>query len=243
MLRQVELMTLIMGERRDRVAPMSEDSTLGISPAAFHMVEGVEAWHVTSHGAEAIFRASSLAEAAGIVPTLVEEAERAELTPDVDLRPEAVAVRVGFVGSTLPGGLTAFAAAVSIAAAEAGLRPDPGAIQAVDLYVAEHSATTTRSFWSAVLGYTPIGDTDAVDPLRRGPQLAFNPIRGDRPGRGRTHVDLHVPAEVALERVSAGLAAGGRLVDQSHAPAWWTLASPDNHGVDVAAWVDTWDGA
>jgi hypothetical protein len=27
----------------------------------------------------------------------------------------------------------------------------------------------------------------------------------------------------------------------SYAPAWWTLASPDNHGVDVAAWTDTYE--
>jgi 4a-hydroxytetrahydrobiopterin dehydratase len=41
--------------------------------------------------------------------------------------------------------------------------------------------------------------------------------------------------------VDAALAAGGRLVDDSHAPAWWSLASPDNHGVDIASWTDTYD--
>ncbi len=39
-------------------------------------------------------------------------------------------------------------------------------------------------------------------------------------------------------RVAAAIAAGGRVVDDSHAPGWWTLASPDNHGVDIAAWPD-----
>ena len=28
------------------------------------------------------------------------------------------------------------------------------------------------------------------------------------------------------------------LADDSHAPHWWTLASPENHGVDIAAWPD-----
>ena len=41
------------------------------------------------------------------------------------------------------------------------------------------------------------------------------------------------------ERVAAVEAAGGRLADDSHAPDWWTLASPDNHGIDIAAWTDT----
>ncbi len=82
---------------------------------------------------------------------------------------------------------------------------------------------------------------DAIDPLRRGPQLAFNPIRGDAPSRGRTHFDVFVPADQAQARVEAALAAGGRLVDDTNAPAWWSLASPDNHGVDIASWTDTYE--
>jgi 4a-hydroxytetrahydrobiopterin dehydratase len=50
-----------------------------------------------------------------------------------------------------------------------------------------------------------------------------------------------VPADQARARVDAALAAGGRLVDDSHAPAWWSLASPENHGVDIASWTDTSD--
>jgi 4a-hydroxytetrahydrobiopterin dehydratase len=91
----------------------------------------------------------------------------------------------------------------------------------------------------AALGYEVFGETDAVDPLRSGPQLAFNPIAGDAPGRGRTHFDVFVPADEARARVDAALAAGGRLADDSHAPDWWSLASPDNHGVDIASWTDT----
>jgi 4a-hydroxytetrahydrobiopterin dehydratase len=41
--------------------------------------------------------------------------------------------------------------------------------------------------------------------------------------------------------VKAALAAGGRLADDSYAPKWWSLASPDNHGVDIASWTDTSD--
>ncbi len=47
-----------------------------------------------------------------------------------------------------------------------------------------------------------------------------------------------MPADQAEGRVAAALAAGGRLADDSHVPNWWTLASPDNHGVDIAAWPD-----
>ena len=55
-------------------------------------------------------------------------------------------------------------------------------------------------------------------------------------GRGRTHIDVSVPADQAEQRVKAAVAAGGRIVDDSGAPKWWTIASPDNHGVDIAGW-------
>lgn len=46
-----------------------------------------------------------------------------------------------------------------------------------------------------------------------------------------------MPADQAEARVNAALAAGGRLV-RSDAPESWTIASPDNHGIDIAAWPD-----
>ena len=213
----------------------------GLSPARFHELLGPSDWRVTSRGAEALYRGESLAQLAEFVPEIVAAAEACDVAPDVDLRPTAIAVRVGFDGMTLPAGVVEFATTVSAAAVR--LRPDPGAIQAVDVFVAQHEDADTRPFWAAVLGYVEQGDADAVDPLRRGPGIAVNPIGNGKRGRGRTHLDVHLPAEAARARVDAALAAGGRLVDDSHAPAWWTLASPDNHGVDIASWIDTWDGS
>ncbi|MEO6201377.1 MAG: VOC family protein [Cryobacterium sp.] len=128
---------------------------------------------------------------------------------------------------------------VSEAAAGLGLVAAPELIQTVDIMVVQ-SGVDTRPFWTAALGYDVLGDTDAVDPLRRGPSLSFTEI--DRSGRGRTHIDVSVPTDRARERVDAALSAGGRLVDDTRAPMWWTIASPGNHGIDIAAWTDTWGG-
>lgn len=214
----------------------------GITPAEFHRAEGVGDWRVTGAGPHAVFTAASLADASRLVAPIVAAAERLAVLPDIDVRPEGVAVRIPSRGDDgiLPAA-TEFAAAVSRAAAELGLRADPSLAQSVGIYVAQHSAADVRPFFLAALGYEPLGDTDAVDPLRTGPQLAFNPIAGDNPARGRTHFDVFVPADQADARVDAALAAGGRLVDDSQAPAWWSLASPDNHGVDIASWTDTLD--
>lgn len=222
-----------------------DDSTSGsgwISPARFHRAPGVADWRVTGTGPQAVFVATSLAHAARLVGPVVAAAERFGILPDLDVRAEAVVVRVPYRGAEgIPEAAAAFAAAVSTAAAELDLTPDPARVQSVGIYVAQHSRADTRPFFLAALGYEPLWDTDAVDPLRCGPQLAFNPITGDAPARGRTHFDVYVPADQAQARVEAALAAGGRLADDSRAPAWWSLASPDNHGVDIASWTDTSD--
>lgn len=213
-----------------------------ISPAEFHRAAGVVDWRVTGTGPQAVFAAASLAEAARLVGPVVEASERYGVRADIDLRPEGVVVFIPHgdpwgIPSTAP----SFAAEVSRVAAGLGLTPRPALVQSVGIYVAQHSRADVREFFMAALGYDALWDSDAADPLRRGPQLAFNPITGDAPMRGRTHLDVSVPADHAQARVDAALAAGGRLVDDSRAPAWWTLASPDNHGVDIASWNDTAD--
>jgi 4a-hydroxytetrahydrobiopterin dehydratase len=210
-----------------------------ISAAEFHRGRGVSDWRVTGTGPQAVFTATSLSHAADLIPPIVAAAERSGILPDVDVRPEAVVVRIPYRGPDgIPAAAEEFAAAVSRAAAELQLTADPSLVQSIGIYVAQHSRADVRPFFTAALGYEAFGDTDAVDPLRCGPQLAFNPIAGDSPARGRTHFDVFVPADQAQARVEAALAAGGRLVDDSHAPDWWSLASPDNHGVDIASHTD-----
>jgi 4a-hydroxytetrahydrobiopterin dehydratase len=213
------------------------DASNGFTPATFHREPGVDDWRVTSWGPQVCYPTSSLAAAAELVPAIIEAARAHGVEPDIDLRPEAIVVRVPYRGADhIPAGAAAFAAAVSATAAERGLHADLHRIQTVDIMVVQ-SGVDTRPFWTAALGYDVSGDTDAVDPLRRGPALSFSDI--DKPGRGRTHIDVSVPADLAEARVAAALDAGGRLVDDSYAPKWWTLASPDNHGIDIAAWTDT----
>jgi 4a-hydroxytetrahydrobiopterin dehydratase len=131
------------------------------------------------------------------------------------------------------------ARSVSRVAAGLGLEADPSGLSVLGIAVAQDEGADVRPFWTAVLGYDELDQTDAVDPHRRGPHLMFQELDPPKPRRGRFHIDVSVPAEVAEERVEAALAAGGRMVDDSHAPMWWTPASPENHGVDIAAWPDT----
>jgi 4a-hydroxytetrahydrobiopterin dehydratase len=59
-------------------------------------------------------------------------------------------------------------------------------------------------------------------------------MRETRQGGGAIHVAIWVPPEQAEARVAAALAAGGRLVRDQFAPAWWTLADAAGNEADIA---------
>ena len=128
----------------------------------------------------------------------------------------------------------ALAREISAAARALGIPSDPSAVQSVQLTMDALVTADVRPFWSAVLGYDEVGEDDLIDPRGRGPSIWFQEMDGPRPQRNRVHVDVFVPNDVAEARVAAALAAGGRLVDDSHAPDWWTLADAEGNEVDVA---------
>jgi 4a-hydroxytetrahydrobiopterin dehydratase len=212
---------------------------------AFHDAAGVEDWRVLFSGAHAYFRTASFAEAARFVAAIADVAEAVGHFPDVDVRPEGVTVRTA---SGEYGALSArdvdLARGISTAARKLGLAADPSQVQVVAIAAAEGEGSDTGPFWAAALGYRSLGpNEDVVDRHRRNPHVSFQGLKPPRPGRGRTHIDVSVPADQAEARVAAALEAGGRLVDDTRAPHWWTLASPDNHKVDIAAWPDFEDDA
>ena len=83
-------------------------------------------------------------------------------------------------------------------------------------------------FWRAVLGYEPridSPDEDLVDPHDRGAPFWFETMEEPRAdGGGAIHVSVWIPQDQAEARVAAALAAGGHMVRDDYAPAWWTLA-------------------
>jgi len=211
-----------------------------LQPLDFHATPGVEDWRVLFWGAQAFYATDSFAQGAEFVSAIAEVATTIGHQPDVDLRPEGVTVRT----ASRPNGALSrkdaeLAAGISSAAHALGLQPDPSRLLFIGIAVAQDTDVDTRPFWEAITGYERNGDDDLTDPLRRGPHLWFHELNSPRPGRGRTHIDVSVPADQAEKRVQAAIAAGGRVVNGDYAPKWWTLASPDNHGVDVAGWADS----
>ena len=98
-------------------------------------------------------------------------------------------------------------------------------------------AAKLMPFWRAVLGYRQLGDEDLLDPQGGGRRFGSSGWGRARLERNRTHIDVSVPHDQAEARVGAAVAAGGRIVSDEHAPAWWTLADPEGNEADVATWM------
>jgi 4a-hydroxytetrahydrobiopterin dehydratase len=76
-------------------------------------------------------------------------------------------------------------------------------------------------------------------PVLRGDRCsnaAVLPDDAPRPQRNRIHFDLCVPHDEAQHRLDAALAAGGRLVSATRAPAFWVLADGEGNEICVTTW-------
>ena len=212
--------------------------TEAITPGTFHAAEGVEDWRVVFEGACAHFRTGSFAAGLALANEIGRLADAANHHPDVDLRYAAVTVRLS---THEVRGLTerdvALAQQISAAARELGVSADPSAVQAVQIAIDALVSTDVLPFWRAVLGYEQVGDEDLLDPRRHGPAIWFQQMEEPRTERNRIHVDISVPHDQAEARVAAGVAAGGRIVFDRYAPAWWTLADLEGNEVDIATWM------
>jgi pterin-4a-carbinolamine dehydratase len=136
------------------------------------------------------------------------------------------------------------AAHIQAAARDLGLRADPAPLRFVQVGIDAVDIPSVRAFWHAVLGYeldTRPYVTDIYDPRQLSVPLFFQPMSPDdtarRAQRNRTHIDVFVPDDQVEARVAAALAAGGRVVYDTEAPEWWTIADPEGNEVDIAVAV------
>ena len=205
----------------------------------FHESKGVEDWRVVGEGACAYFRTGSFAAGARLVNAISELAGLEEHHPDVDLRHDGVIVRLITVAPDYYGLSERdleLARQISTIARKLGVSADPAVVQTVQVTIDALDVPKVKPFWRAVLGYRDRADSpeDLVDPRGRGASLWFQKIDAPDPDGNRMHIDVWVPPDEAQARIAAAIAAGGHLVTDKYAPAWWTLADPEGNIADVA---------
>ena len=129
------------------------------------------------------------------------------------------------------------AQAISQVAGEQDLQADPAQVQS--LLVIPGAPTSRRSRlsggrrWATSRARIPRKKTSLIRTT-----AARVLVRDDgaaaRRRPGAIHIAVWLAAEEAEKRVDAALAAGGHLVRDDFAPAWWTLADAYGNEIDIA---------
>lgn len=204
----------------------------------FLAAEGVDDWVVLHGGATAVFRVESLSEAARLAAAVAKAPGIAGAGVLLTLADTRVTVRLSRDIWNLEPRHVQLARAVSAVARQHSALPDRAAVQEVQIAIAAKRDAIDVGFWRAVLGYTPMADDNAVDPLGHGSTVWMQELAQAKPLRHAMHIDVSVAREQVKARLEAAVAAGGRIVDESHAPSHWTLADRAGNRVCICAWPD-----
>lgn len=160
--------------------------------------------------------------------------------PDLTLRADAVDVRLSTPavhGVTAPD--VELARTISELVAQAGLTASARGTSRLELGLDSPDLDAVAGFWAAVLAAdhqagTDFGD-EVRDPADALPVVWFQPSGSEEP-RQRWHPDVWVDPDEVQDRIDAALAAGGALVSDAEAPAFWVLADPQGNKVCLCTW-------
>ena len=125
---------------------------------------------------------------------------------------------------------------------DAGQQPSRP-VQMLEIAIDALDIPAIRPFWKAVLAYQDepgrsAPDDPIIDPAGQLPAVWFQQMTESRPDRNRIHLDVTVAHDQAEARVAAALAAGGVLVSDDRARAFWVLADPEGNEACVCTWLD-----
>lgn len=215
-------------------------------PAALTATEvaglaGLDHWTYVLGSLRAELACSSLSDATALTSAIIEAADAAGHHPDIDLRYPGtllITLKTHAVGQVTMLDVE-LARTISALAAEAGVTATERPVQALEIAIDCLSRDSIRPFWQAVLDYDyDERSENLVDPRRQGPLIWFQQMDEPRPERNRIHFDITVPPSEAEARVTAALAAGGVLVSDRRARAFWVLADAEGNEVCVCTWQD-----
>ncbi|ADD41602.1 VOC family protein [Stackebrandtia nassauensis] len=194
-------------------------------------------WRVLFNRVYATFRTGDFNTGARFVAEIALLADEADHHPDVHLRYPSVAVEIY---SHDIGGMSSrdvnLARQISELAENLGIAVDDAAPQLTEIGIDAMDIPAVKPFWRELLGYADDDEVGLVDPRGLGAPVWFQQMDEPRPQRNRIHLDVWVPHDAAQARIDAAVAAGGRLLSDAEAPAFWVLADPEGNEACVCTW-------
>jgi 4a-hydroxytetrahydrobiopterin dehydratase len=205
---------------------------------SFLSAEGLEDWVVLHGGPTAVFRTKSLLDAANLAQSISQIPGLDGTRAHISLVTNRLTVRLTREVWNIKDEHIELAREISKIASSHGAVADPLQVQEIQLAVSAKPNSIDLGFWRVVLGYEPMLDDNAVDPLGNSSTVWMQELDEDKPLKHAMHIDVSVSRESIESRVAEAVKAGGVVVDDSSAPAWWTLSDRAGNKVCLVAWPD-----
>lgn len=193
---------------------------------------GLDDWRVLPHSLHTRFLTGDFSGGLAFIAAVGELEGCTGHEPELALTPGSVDVSLRARGSS---GLTEHdldvAGLISDLARRHGIPARPSVRAVLELALDTADIAAIGPFWATLL----TGDADAldgddvVDPTGQLPLLWFQHTEQHSVPRQRFHLDVWVPHDVAADRIAAAVAAGGRVVDDTEAPAFTVLADAEGN--------------
>ncbi len=197
--------------------------------------ENLAGWATLARGLQTRIRTKDFVTGLAIVNRIAAAAEAMNHHPDLDLRYSRIDVRLS---SHDAGGVTdrdvRLAREITVIAEAAGAEVECASVSRIEYGLDSARGAEIAPFWAAVLGGERAGD-DVFDPYGVFPLIWFQPSEDHEP-RQRWHPDVWVDPAQVQPRIEAALAAGGTLVSDEQAPAFWVLADVDGNMICLCTW-------
>lgn len=197
---------------------------------------GLDDWSSMHETLQSRFRTGDFATGLALVQRIGAAAEEANHHPDLDLRYTHLNVRL--VSHDVEAKTRRdidLARRISAIAEELGVTAEPAAVSRVEIGLDTWDVDEIKPFWLAVLGLSehPRFHDDLRDTAGDLPTLWFQHTDRHEEPRQRFHLDVRVTPEVAEQRITAAVAAGGVVVSREQEPRFVVLADPQGNKVCV----------
>jgi 4a-hydroxytetrahydrobiopterin dehydratase len=216
-------------------APIDEGDKQRLTGQQIHD-QAPEGWSKVLNKLIARFETGDFNTGAALVTQIAAAADEMNHHPDVDLRYPHLTVSLMShdVDAITPRDIR-LATTISRLATEAGVSAAEHAPDVVEFALDTPDHAAIGPFWGAVLG-RKYSERDVLDAAGRDVPVWFQDTDSDAADRQRWHLDISVPRELAEGRIQAAIDAGGRLVSDERAPAFWVLADPDGNLACICTW-------
>ena len=200
--------------------------------------EGLDDWRVLLRTLQTSFKTGSMAKGMELAARIGAAADEMNHHPDLTITyPRVHVLLTSHDVDALSTRDVELARTISAIARDLGVTAEPGVVTQLEIAIDAIDIPAVKPFWEAVLGLQATPRRRQPRPVRRVVPRSGS-SRWTRLAHNATASTSTSPSRTTSpqQRIAAALAAGGTLVSDGAAPAFWILADPEGNEACICTW-------